>query len=187
MLRALDSSLRCKSGVALRSAPVSGLLRNPQPPIMRSQTPSPAVAGDSGLRSAHTGKVLIPNLPGAKGSRPRLPRLEPDWRVTDPGAWGQGGIQASGGIQIGGTLRVRQGPENAPVWGYPRGVRRTPKMGLFWGVLEGSKIPPFWALRDPLPGGPPGGAPGGPRGADFGPRGARGPIFGPPKTTLSCF
>ena len=186
MFRALDASLRCKSGVALRLALVSGLLRNPRPPIIglkhRPQlslvTPVSAVRTPARF-SSQTCQVSKGAAPGS-----------PDWNPPDgdsSGAWGQGGIQASGGIQIGGTLRVRQGPENAPVWGYPRGVRRTPKMGLFWGVLEGSKIPPFWALRDPLPGGPPGGGPGGPRGADFGPRGARGAIFGPPKTTLSCF
>ena len=109
----------------------------------------------------------------------------PDWNPPDgdsSGAWGQGGIQASGGIQIGGTLRVRQGPVNAPVWGYPRGVRRTPKMGLFWGVLEGSKIPPFWALRDPLPGGASrGGARGGPGGPILGPGAPGGRFLAPRK------
>ena len=184
MFRALDASLRCKSGVALRSAPVSGLLRNPQPPIMRSQTPSPAVAGDSGLRSAHTGKVLIPNLPGVKGSRPRLPRLEPDWRVTDPGAWGQGGLP---GVYRWGHSEGPPGPGKCPRLGVSQGGPEDPKNGSILGGPGGVKNTPFLGPPGPPPRGASRGGPGGPRGADFGPRGARGAIFGPPKTTLSCF
>ena len=186
MFRALDASLRCKSGVALRLALVSGLLRNPRPPIIglkhRPQlslvTPVSAVRTPARF-SSQTCQVSKGAAPGS-----------PDWNPPDgdsSGAWGQGGIQASGGIQIGGTLRVRQGPVNAPVWGYTRGPRRGPKMGLFWGSWRGQKYPLFGPSGTPSQGGLPGGAPGGPRGADFGPRGARGAIFGPPKTTLSCF
>ena len=116
----------------------------------------------------------------SKGAAPG----SPDWNPPDgdsSGAWGQGGIQASGGIQIGGTLRVRQGPVNAPVWGYTRGPRRGPKMGQFWGSCRGQKYPLFGPSGTPSQGGLPGGPGGGPGGPILGPGAPGGRFLAPRK------